>query len=825
MVQRLLLTRDDNVSQTRLANVGSGAQLGPSAQLNMGSMNQLSQRLWRQSAEVGRRVSEMMGEEAAEEAAAYASAITLSEDENGVPQVPEGVTADLGRVGRRAFDSQMQERVGYRLANLIDGTFREAYFNNPTDMAGFQSAVDERLDELSQGVDPQFAATFEKLTLKAGARYGAKIGAAMHEQKIEQASMDHVARIKNMTGAVVDQIHIGNQDAADAEYAMVMAQIDAIDPQFITERGRQKLKDDARRTIVGAQIMQELNLKEVNPFSIARAEQVRAELVSGLPGDTGITKMLEDENGLVDEGLKSAVLSRIQTWLGGAGQKMAADGKAASAQADQDRIMRGAYSDGSRPMSKATSETYERMIAEQFPDNPGAAIEGLMWTVEANPQHESNALQIIRRAGRVPNSMKMAASSVMTNGSDQDVENFARYYQRLRMFDHPETGHVRDMTDQFDDETRAFFESYLTLQNAEGVSYSPERALSIIRDGMNAEIDIPLRDSVNEINGWFYTADTDKEAREQLGMFMRHKLEEDFSPADRHVEEAVRMWEVITASGQVKPTRAFEVVTQQMAGRYTESRYTFAGRASAAAPDRVYPELYDRNFFEHVNKWELDNIPGYRGLVDWMGGAGRQVVGWSEFDFYADKQIRQAVKEDPNLTALHSERINGPLEAGIDYYLVPRNVDDKYPKYEVRLKTPITSGGFTGIRGEDDYEYVPIGVTVDFGPTYQRLQKASQARDEQDIIIDWAGATVRAKAKETGLGSELHRFADMIDSLSPSEIFIDGWEQKFGSHLTDEELVFLKSEIMPTLFDAEAKRNASAQTLVELLSEVRTWEQ
>ncbi len=643
----------------------------------------------RKAAEYGRLfVNE--GEEFAEQMVREA---VFSEDENGVPQMPENKRKWMGSVVAKTYNNRMAEAMTLRLRNSIRNKINEAQNANIGDFEGFQKQADQSAKAMISTLPQEFRGAFQNLWTTEIVNAGGTVGReqALIEREIQKADLT-----SNFDETLSDMVQLYEQGptslaAAELRFKYQMEEIlnapytlfsaaekDTMIKTLIYRVGKSRMISDFNLRNKTVSQLTKLSASLQNPesdeykeFSKYFAMYSRRAAELGLSDISPWTKPNGGYDGEIGRSLSldsaKQFAKEIQSELIPLARQRAANAEAQAEKQDMiDDILNGVLANDRNSISAKHRNTFDNALASMY------GLENLHWTdwvygdsKKMSEQTINNIMMNVKTAGFLPMSLQQAFQRLNTVQDEQEFMNTYDVYVRLR--DQANImGNTKDLASLVPED------ALLRLEMAElllAKGSTNDNTLEQTRDMMDTWRELERQDPEwqnahiefaaamrNEgyYSSWLpstilgitdnniaanFTADELEKNPKLLDSTLKEFLKEELNLGENtnvhELNEAVSLFKKyfrLQATASEKPLEtALEFARKTLNGRYYhDSKYFANGVSSKMAPELYYADPMPRTITEaFANFWTKNISAGAREGLE-------SLIGGSWWRPYAD---------------------------------------------------------------------------------------------------------------------------------------------------------------------------------------------
>jgi hypothetical protein len=655
---------------------------------------------------------------AEDEARALAKAAVFSTDESGMPQVDDSARNRMGKLGRRVYDGQLEDRYAYQMKNAMQAQLGSIYNQHLNDPEGYAAAAAERIDELRQSVPDHLQGMFQQISESMIVDHSVKLGHAA--AVLEQRNVAEMAPAQNgdVIGVIREQIIAGvsdeNIDAMVADQLMFIQNL----PPHITAAQRIKMQDELYQAVTTQRFLRDNVSDEMSSNDLLK---LREELINF--DNPAVMEWFADQNGGG---------APRRDWADAAGRALWATIQAK--QLEEQRMQAG----------RVEVQATEDLMLGRHENNPKgrALLDGVLgqamglkteaggyrplqpedW-LQMSPEQRSTAIQNIKMAGFPPDSLVKLLRQAERNLNN---EAFAELMPLLHDIENAPaaSGATIDFSEHMGPRTATIYQTAKDL--AEGATPNAEDiaiATSMADVAMESDWSTKhLRDAI-----------LTEQAFETTGPFSRRRVTEEnaeavwrsmvvsgvFGNEEAYEEDRDKAVRIATMYLRVhnSPSKAVDAARQIMEQGTVPTIYMGNTQRSRGAPEKFYDVEYASEDMPEDFGVNLGNVSAPSRLGDLLSYPTRlamALAGYpdtfqkdvngnpndpafknaSVFDRIADKQIREHIQGLDDATLKEQLMYGGNnalfhepfFEPGTDYVLEPDWSTGERPTYKVIMQ-------------------------------------------------------------------------------------------------------------------------------------------
>jgi len=217
-------------------STGSGV-ISPPTPAALSTIGQISGDMARRAGEI----SKVMAGIAEKEGIALAKAAVFSEDQYGLPIMPQDISDKMGRIANEAYDGVMEERFVHQMTTAVGAQLNDASIANQYDLEGFVADAQSRIDAMAETVPEEFRGAFQQVATGLMADHGARVGRAQAQVVRRDMGTQNVNMVEQMNNQVFEQFASGNDDRGRMMVNQTIEMIQKMSPATTSAADKQKL--------------------------------------------------------------------------------------------------------------------------------------------------------------------------------------------------------------------------------------------------------------------------------------------------------------------------------------------------------------------------------------------------------------------------------------------------------------------------------------------------------------------------------------------------------------------------------------------------------
>ena len=429
-----------------------------------------------------RQYGQMFIAEGEEFARKLAREAVFSEDENGVPQMPERETKFMGSVVAKTYNAAMAEQMTYRLQTAIRKQIKEAEIANQGDVEGYAKEAVKRTSKMLENLPQEFHGAFQRIRDTEFGEAGFKVGREEAALDLIDQRISYSNHLNSLEPRIRGDFLQGLEELGEAQLGSTI--------EFIIKQPRtvigpdQKGKDIKRLLYIAGrsrffrdfdvenmsstqlkvlrQKLQLSNFRDEIEFSkyfkgfdttVAIAQQKMFEQTGYKENINLAFETDADGNFLYDEQMGEWFASELSALVETARLREVAQENMLNAEARWNSIKNGRI----RNLTKEDGLVYDSKLASMLNIHGVTTLSPAMWeTGEFNEEQLNGMMVQIKQAGLLPPSLEGAFRSAAVTQDQDKFKNLYDIYVRLKDM-HNMSGNTVDLASIMPDDSEVIF--------------------------------------------------------------------------------------------------------------------------------------------------------------------------------------------------------------------------------------------------------------------------------------------------------------------------------------------------------------------------------
>lgn len=746
-------------------------------------LGQQADYLGQKAAQYGR----LLSAEAEEKARAWANRAIFTEDENGVPQMPEDITIGMGKVARETYNASMADHMTHRLKLAVRNKVNEAKNANMDDLDAFAAQANASIAKMQETLPPEFGGAFQSIvtTEMADAQYSIGRSQAILERETTKAEIPEMLRTYQQS--LGDLIIGGADDAAvqmhlQGHIEWVLGQPDNI----MSPLQKQKHIGDFLFTAGAKRAQMDWDVENMTAnqltsliaaLKMPNSEQSKKlgkyfQRYDALRDRVGLNPWAEGATGdkLYDEDLGARFAASLQS---GPLQKAYQRDRALEDAAALDARINDINSGRIGNPTDTDRGTLNQYVSEVI----GVPITASMFESGGFKQEDMDQIILhVKNAGFLGSELRKAFNSAAVTQNPETFMNMYDIYVALKD-QHNTAGPAVDISDLIPDDALQVFEvaeaqiggGRLDDTTAEMTFEFMDR-LRNLGDWTTKTRDIATAMKNEGMSGsaWMSPDVTEDNIDAVISDLVVNELED--NPHPDEIKQAVNYFQTrfrmqLQGNSDAPLERALEMTSQTFSNRWKDSKYFRDGVRTQYGPEKHYSAPMPQTVGEAIGRiWKkgikAPVLEGLESIVPMLGlykGENREfsepdfgaaLARAEPFDIIMDRKIHDVISNLPEdqkpfyelpyhtkKDGSYDETRNNLYEAGVHYFLEYVPGSGRFPRYNViMLGSDMNHGVTHRVEGLQN-----IDVSADFKDltgqitTYDQAARYARA---QKVVLD-----------------------------------------------------------------------------------------
>ena len=748
--------------------------------------SQMGNVLGQQADYLGQRAAQygrLLSAEAEEKARAWAKQAIFSEDENGVPQMPEDITKGMGQVARETYNASMAEHMAQRLKVSVRNKINEAKIANMDDLDAFSAQANASIAKMQESIPPEFGGAFQSIVTDemVNAQYDIGRTQAILERETTKAEIPEMLRTYQQSRG--DLILGGGDDAAvqmhlQGDIDWILGQPDNImsplqkqkhiaDFLFIAGAKRAQMDWDVENMSANQLTSLIAALKMPNSEQSKKLGEY-FQRYDALRARVGLQPWAEGATGdkLYDEDLGARFASYLQSGpLQKAYQKDRAINDAAALEARINDINSGRIGN--------PTDTDRGTLNQYVSDVLGFPVTASMFENGTIEQEDMDQIILhTKNAGFLGSELRKAFNAAAVTQNPETFMNMYDIYVALKD-QHNTAGPAVDISDLIPDDALQVFE---VAEAQIGGGFIDDTTVAQTWEFMDRlrnlgdwttktrDISTAMKNENIDGNIWMGNDVTEDNIDAVISDLVVDYLED--NPHPDEIKQAVNYFQTrfrmqLQGNSDAPLERALEMTKQAFSNRWKDSKYFRDGVRTQYGPEKHYSAPMPKTLGEAIGRiWKkgikapvLEGLESIVPLFGFYKGENREfsepdfgaaLARAEPFDLIMDRKIHEVISNLPEdqkpfyelpyhtkKDGSYDETRNNLYEAGVHYYLEYVPGSGRFPRYNVIMLGSDMNHGVThrveGLQNIDvsaDFKELTGQITTyDQAARYARAQK------------------------------------------------------------------------------------------------------
>lgn len=753
-------------------------------------VNQMGNVLGQQADYLGQKAAQygrMLSAEAEDKARAWANRAIFTEDENGVPQMPEDITIGMGTAAQNAYQASMADHMAHRLQVAVKNKVNEAKNANMDDLDAFAAQANTSIAKMQESLPPEFGGAFQSIVTEAmvSAQYEIGRSQAILERETTKAEIPEMLRTYRQT--LGDLILSGADDASVQMHLLGDIQwIQGQPDNIMSPLQKQKHIGDLLFTAGSKRAQMDFDVENMTvnqltsliaALKMPNSEQSKKlgeyfQRFDALRDRVGLQPWAEGARGdkIYDDDLGARFAAALQSGpLQLAYQRDRATNEAAVREARLNDITNGRIGN--------PNDTDRGLLNQHVSEIIGVPITASMFESGAIEQEDMDQIILhVKNAGFLGSELRKAFNGAAVTQNPETFMNMYDIYVALKD-QHNTDDRVVDISELIPDDALQVFEvaeaqiggGRLDDTTAEMTFEFMDR-LRNLGDWTTKTRDIATAMKNESLSGssWISPDVTEDNIDAVISDLVVNELED--NPHPDEIKQAVNYFNTrfrmqLQGNSDAPMERALEMTSQAFSNRWKDSKYFRDGVRTQYGPEKFYSAPMPQTVGEAIGRiWKkgikAPALEGVESLMPMLGmylGENREFSEWTigaalaraePFDLIMDRKIHDIISNLPEdqkpFYALpyhtkedgtYDETRNDLYEAGVHYFLEYVPGSGRFPRYNViMLGSDMNHGVTHRVEGLQN-----IDVSADFKEltgqitTYDQAARYARA---QNVVLD-----------------------------------------------------------------------------------------